>query len=1190
VHLQIDPSAAGNGRPDTGHSSNGANTPDASDQVADVVEQQPARGSDDTNTRVMDDGDNIGSLSPVARAASLVIIAFQLGYAVLDRLEYPLTFPRTGLFHAASISLGLIALVAAMSPRPIRNWRAFALFICVAIIASTARIAVIDGDSDVLVGSIVLFLFAAGTLLPWGPRFQAALGASAAIAMLGYSIHAADPNSSLVIDWTRVVGAIALAQIAAVHSTRYRRKLAEQVAALAENQRLLMVEMDLRAEISASRERDHVRLQASEAMLRKMFDASPDNIAVNSLVDGRFIAANDSYSVAGYTRDEVLGSSVIALQMWPQADELTRFVETIQQTGRVKNMEIAQQRKDGTLETDLISASVVEVNGEPCVISMVRDITAIKRVETSLRASYAAMRKIFDATLDIIVVTRVSDNAYIDFNQQFERTGYGQKDLDDSLQGKRQFWASPQQHQEFRVRMRSQGVVRNMEADFLKPDGGVMPAMLSAVQVEIEGEACVVTMIRDLTAAKTASRQLEQSVKALRDSEETFRKLFDANLDSMTLTGADGLYLDVNQEYVKATGFSREEAIGHHFTELVQWVHPDEMIAFGDQLLKNNEVRNLEVAFRMKDRSEHPVLLSAVNLELHGQLCCLTISRGISDLKMTQRELVAAREAALAASRAKSEFLASMSHEIRTPMNSILGMSDQLMETALNDEQRRYLSTVISNGNALLALINDILDLAKVESGRISLEAVEFNLKDAAEKVLETLAIRAHEKGLELMVRFAPEVPELVLGDPLRLGQILINLIGNAIKFTQAGQVLVAVEADSTVAGRLKFTVTDTGIGIAADKRDLLFRPFSQGDSSTSRKYGGSGLGLAIVARLVALMHGAVEVSSEPGSGSAFSFTAQFEAAPRPQPSESQHRTFADVRILLVADNDDSRSIVAELLTAQGARVTQASSSSKAIGELTRDSAHKSRFELVVIDGTMSRQTGFEVAEFVMSGGTGRLPIVMMLSTNDLSNKVARLHTINIHHYIVKPVRRAELFAAVARSQARVQAYLRGDRFASAVAAETVPSAILEQPLQILMADDSKDNRALVRAYLKKSPYHLVEAEDGQQAIDKFIAGKFDLVLMDIQMPIIDGFEATSTIRVWELANGRRRTPIVALTASATGEAMQRTLEAGCDAHVSKPVKKSTLLDAIRNALEVAALDEDGDDVANLKEETCRTE
>ena len=1148
------------------------------------------RGSDEAKTHVMEDGDDFTLLSPTTRAATLVIIAFQVGYTLLDRVEHPLMFPGTGLLHVVSIGLGLIALLTAMSPRPIRNWRAFALFICVAIIAITARIAAIDGNSEVLVASIVLFLFAAGALLPWDPRFQAALGASGAIAMLGYSMYAREPNSHWTIDWTRVISAIVLAQIAAIHGARYRRKLAEQVTALAENQRLLMVEMNLRAEAAAARELDHVQLQASEAMLRKVFDASPDNIAINSLTDGRFIAANDSYSVAGYSRDDVLRSSVIALQMWPNADELTRFVETIQQTGRVKNMEIAQRRKDGSLETDLISASVVEVNGEPCVISMVRDITAIKRVETRLRASSAAMRKIFDATLDIIVVTRISDNAYIDFNQQFERIGYGQRDLDDEREGKRQMWASPQRQQEFQKRIEAEGVVRNMEADFLKPDGSVMPAILSAVQVEIEGEQCVVTMIRDLSAEKEASRKLEQSVKALGESEETFRKLFDANLDSMTLTGITGTYIDVNQEFIKATGFSREEAIGHHFSEFNLWIHPDEMIPFAERLMRDNEVRNLEVAFRMKDGSERPVLLSAVNLELHGQLCCLTITREISDLKMTQRELVAAREAALAASRAKSEFLASMSHEIRTPMNSILGMSDQLMETALNDEQRRYLSSVISNGNTLLALINNILDLAKVESGRISLEAVEFNLKDAAEKVLETLAIRAHEKNLELMVRFAPEVPESVLGDPLRLGQILINLVGNAIKFTQTGQVLLQVEADSATAGRLKFTVTDTGIGIAVDKRDLLFHPFSQADSSTSRKYGGSGLGLAIVARLVALMHGTVEVASEPGTGSAFSFTAQLEIAPTPQSSESPHPTFADVRILLVADNDDSRSIVAELLTAQGARVTQASSAANAIVELTRDSAQKSRFELVVIDGTMPRQTGFEVAEFVMSGGTGRLPIVMMLSTHDLSNQVARLNAIGIRHYIVKPVRRDELFAAVARSRAGAQFDTRGHRLVPAVAPESVPPAILEQPLQILMADDSSDNRALIRAYMKKTPYHLVEAEDGQQAIDKFIAGKFDLVLMDIQMPIVDGFEATSTIRVWEAANGRRRTPIVALTASATGEAMHRTLEAGCDAHVTKPVRKSTLLTAIRNALEVAALDDDRPGVANLKEEICRTE
>ncbi len=460
-------------------------------------------------TRVLDDGDNFVGVSSLLRAGSLAIIALQIGYMVLGRIVYPLTFARTGPFHIASITLGLIAFMTAPSPRAVRNWRAISLLIYAAIIASTAVMTMVDGDCDPLVLSLVLFFFGAGALLPWGPRWQAALEVAGVIAMLGYSTHTADTTSSVTIDWTTVAGALVLSQITAIHGAHYRRKLGEQLAALARNHRLLIREMDLRTEAAAARERDHVRLQASE-MLRKVFEASPDNIALNSLVDGRFIAVNDTYQVAGYTRADVMGANVIALGMWPRAEELSRFLESIQRTGRVKNMEITQRREDGALETNLISASVVEVEGEPCVISMIRDITEIKRVETSLRASQAAMRKIFDATLDIIVVTRVSDNAYIDFNQQFERTGYGQRDLDDSLQGKRQLWASPQQHQEFRDRMRAETVVRNMEADFLKPDGSVMPAMLSAVQVEIEGEDCVVTMIRDLTAAKEASRKIEE--------------------------------------------------------------------------------------------------------------------------------------------------------------------------------------------------------------------------------------------------------------------------------------------------------------------------------------------------------------------------------------------------------------------------------------------------------------------------------------------------------------------------------------------------------------------------------------------------------------------------------------------------------------------------------------------------------
>jgi PAS domain S-box-containing protein len=1196
VGHQIDPFANGNNRSDDRHSGNGTGAParGVTEALAERIATEPiaaAGSSDGAMTQVVDDRDNFAEVSSILRAGALAIIALQIGYTVLGRIEYPLTFAKTGPFHVVSITLGLIAFATALSPRAMRNWRAISLVFLMAIFASTAFMTVIDGDCDPLVASIVLFSFGAGAMLPWGPRWQAALEVGGVIAMTGYSTHTADTTLSVANDWTTVVGVLVLAQMTAIHGARYREKLAEQLSALARNHRLLVREMDLRAEVAVARERDHARLQSSEAMLRKVFEASPDSIAINSLIDARFIAVNDTYEVAGYTRDDVMGANVITLGMWRHEKQLSLFVERLRQTGHVKNMEITQRPKDGGLDqTHLISASATEVNGEPCVISMIRDITEIKRVETNLRASHAALRKIFDATLDIIVVTRLSDGSFIDFNQQFERIGYGQQELDDSRRGKRQLWAIGRQHQEFRDRIVADGVVRNMEADFLKPDGSVMPAMVSAVRVELKGEDCVVTMIRDLTAAKEASRKLERSVKALSESEETFRKLFDANLDSMTLGGITGTYIDVNQEFIKTTGYSREEAIGHHFTDLNMWIHPDEMVRFADQLMRTDEVRNLEVAFRMKDGSELPVLLSAVNLELHGQKCCLTICRGIADVKMTQRELVAAREAALAASRAKSEFLSSMSHEIRTPMNSILGMADELMETALDDEQRRYLSTVISNGHALLALINGILDLAKVESGRISLEAVEFDLKDVTEKVLETLAIRAHEKGLELMVRFAPELPELVLGDPLRLSQILINLIGNAIKFTDQGQVLLAVEHDAsaTAAGALKFTVTDTGVGIATDQRHLLFHAFSQADSSTSRKYGGSGLGLAIVWRLVALMHGTVEVASEPGSGSAFSFTAQFGMAK--SVAAERARTFGDARIIVVDSNADSRSIISELLIGQGAEVIQVSSATEAIAELGRLESPGTRVQIVLIDVASPLQSGFNLAERLFSEGTGRLEIVMMLRTSDLTSEVGRLRALGLDNYIVKPVRRAELFAAVMRAYAGAHRDRGSERpVLPAIAAPSASAPILDRPLQILMADDSDDNRALIRAYLKKTPYLLVEAEDGQQAIDKFVAGNFDLVLMDIQMPNVDGYEATSTIRVWEVANSRRRTPIVALTASALEEAVHRTREAGCDAHITKPVKKSTLLDAIRDAIEGSAPDDEGAAVTNLKEETCRT-
>jgi PAS domain S-box-containing protein len=1148
---------------------------------------EPARGAEPAIALVKDVGQNSGRMAPTLRTGAVAIVAFQIGYTLLDRVEYPLRFTSTAPLHVASMTVGIIAFFATLSPRVMRSWRVVVLAICTAIFASSAGIAVINADSDVLVASILMIFFSAGGVVPWSPRWQAVLEACGALGLLWYSTFTAAENPRIAIAWTMVLSAAMVSQLSSIHGKRYRQKLNEHLAALVENGRMLRHEMDLRAQAAAAREHDLLLLQTSETMLRTIFEASPDNIAVNSLTDGRFILVNEDYLVAGYTRDDVMASSVIALRMWPSTQDLRRFVDTIECAGCVKNMEIQQRRRDGTFEIYLISASIVEMQGERCVLSMTRDITEIKRAETRLLASHAALRKVFDATLDVIVVTRLSDGKNIDFNRQFARLGYGQKHLDDWTAGEGQLWASPEQYRAYGDRLRADGVVRDMEADFTLPDGRRMPALVSAVLIEVDGDDCVVAMVRDLTAAKQASHAVEESLNALRASEQTFRRLFDANLDGMTINGLDGVYIDVNQEFCRATGFSRAEVVGHHFTELHRWIHPDEMIAFSDQLSRNNEVRNLEVNVRGKDGIERPELLSAVNLELQGQLCCLTISREISDLKMTQRELVAAREAALAASRAKSEFLSSMSHEIRTPMNSILGMAEMLMETKLDGEQQRYLGTVVRNSHALLGLINSILDLARVESGRLSLEAVEFDPTEVTEKALETLAIRAHEKGLELMVRFAPEVPQLALGDPLRLEQILINLVGNAIKFTHQGQVLVSVERDSsaTTAGAVKFTVTDTGIGIPPDKIHLLFDAFSQADSSTSRKYGGSGLGLTIVSRLVALMHGKVQVTSEPGKGSEFSFTAHLDLANPSAPLKLRTAAIDNVRILLVDDNADNRSIISALLSANGAQVTHASSGAQALAALRRGT-----FQMILLDGAMPAQGGLEIAQQLMSGGDRRLPIVMMLCTNDLTSETAGLRAIGVDNYIVKPVRRAELFAAVELATTGAPlAPRRGGTAPQTIAAPASSAAILDRPLEILIADDSSDNRALIRAYLKKTPYRLEEAENGEQAINKFTAGKFDLVLMDIQMPIIDGYQATITIRRWEKANHRPRTPILALTASALEEAMHRSKAAGCDAQVTKPVKKATLLEAIRRAIEANESDQVRGKFADIKEEPCRT-
>jgi signal transduction histidine kinase/CheY-like chemotaxis protein len=547
----------------------------------------------------------------------------------------------------------------------------------------------------------------------------------------------------------------------------------------------------------------------------------------------------------------------------------------------------------------------------------------------------------------------------------------------------------------------------------------------------------------------------------------------------------------------------------------------------------------------------------------------------VEQLTSTQHDLVKAREAALAASQAKSEFLSSMSHEIRTPMNAILGMAELLDESSLNRDQKKFLGIMRNNGDALLCLINDILDLAKVEAGRMVLERVDFDLEDVTDKVVETLGMRAHAKGLELVVHLMPDVRRELRGDPQRLRQILINLIGNAIKFTETGQVLLSIERDPSGdgPGALLFTVSDTGIGIASDKLDAVFANFTQADSSTSRRYGGSGLGLAIAKRLVALMDGRIWVESKVGAGSAFHFTARFEVSDAPRAVESSTMTpmLRGIRALVIDDNATNRLILREMLTSRGAEVSEAEDGPQGLASLERARLSGRPFKLVLLDCRMPGMDGFQVAEQIKSIGYDGIPL-LMLSSDGLKIELARVGKLGLDAYLVKPVRRLELFEAIAAAIARHD----GDSRSASGEQAAVPSASTaapqpQRPLRILLIEDAKDNRTLVRAYLKNSRARVDDAENGLIGVEKTKAEKYDLILMDIQMPVMDGFEATRLIRERERQTGGARVPIIALTASALEADVRRSLEAGADLHVSKPVKKATLLAAIESVMRASS-------------------
>jgi len=675
----------------------------------------------------------------------------------------------------------------------------------------------------------------------------------------------------------------------------------------------------------------------------------------------------------------------------------------------------------------------------------------------------------------------------------------------------------------------------------------------------------------------TRYEALAQSERRTADSEAKLRKIFESTSDAMMIFSlVDGRTIEVNSEFTRVTGYTRAEALTARHGKLPLWGDKEQGRRFLRELKTEGILRNMEVQVRNRDGTLASFLLSGSTVELDGEPCVIAMARDIAALKRTQDELVAAREQALIASRAKSEFLSSMSHEIRTPMNAVLGMAEVLSETSLDADQRRYLDIMRFNGGTLLTLLDDILDLARIESGHLQLEEAEFDLGDLVEKTIETLAVRAHGKGLELVARIAPGTAPRRSGDPLRLRQVLLNLLGNAIKFTELGAVeLTVIAKDRAVC----FSVADTGIGIEPAKLGAIFSSFTQADSSDTRKYGGSGLGLAIASRLVTLMGGRIGVESALDKGSTFHFTLPLEISNTVRETAPTYDLHG-LRALVADRNATNRRIFVETLGHCGATVEEAATVQETIAALGEAVRFGRPFDLVFGDCQMP---GIEQIERLAKDGCacGAAMIIPMLTTDDLNSKLARVRRLGFQDHLLKPVRRSDLLEVISRAaqslkKAAAPTQLRRDDATPATAltapppVQSAPTAAA-RPLRILLAEDSPDNRLLIAAYFKRFPYQVETAENGKVAVEKFILGRYDLVLMDIQMPVMDGYTAVRTIRAWETAHQRPATPILALTASTLDDDIRRAFEAGCNTHIAKPVRKATLLAAIDETLALVA-------------------
>jgi len=682
-------------------------------------------------------------------------------------------------------------------------------------------------------------------------------------------------------------------------------------------------------------------------------------------------------------------------------------------------------------------------------------------------------------------------------------------------------------------------VGQRSEMTAMRRDGSEFPAEIAVSAFVLGGETCFTAYLRDITER----RRLEEE----RD------RFFDVSQDMISISERDGRAISMNPAWTRVLGFSHEELLSGSLELLV--VYEDRAMALAAlERVAGGEAVSVEARVICRDASVKWVHWNAI---LAGERI-YSVVRDITARKQAEAELLRAKEAAEAATRAKSEFLANMSHEIRTPMNAVVGMTGLLLDTSLSEEQRDYVETIRNGGDALLTIINDILDFSKIESGRLDLESQPFDLRDCVEEALDLIAVRAAEKGLELAYEIAEGTPAALVGDVTRLRQVLVNLLGNAVKFTTVGEVSVAVDSRPVPGApnlhEVRFAVRDTGIGIPKERMDRLFRSFSQVDTSTTRQYGGTGLGLAISKRLAELMGGTMWVTSEHGVGSSFEFTVTAAAAAARKRLYSAPHGLAGLAVLIVDDNATNRRILRLQTEAWGMQPRTATSAAEALACIDAGES----FALAVLDMSMPEMDGMELArELRRRNASAETPLVMLSSMGRPEGGDPSLFAA----VLSKPIKPSYLFdalmAAAEGRPARRRPSIPSERIDRDVAARV--------PLSILLAEDNVVNQKVALRLLERLGYRADLAADGIEVLEALARRRYDVVLLDVQMPRMDGLEVARCIRQWPR---EKRPRLIAMTANAMQGDREECLGAGMDDYIAKPIHLQVLQAALERCAE----------------------